>query len=95
MTPEMQSRIHRSRDRIFANSALGKSRADNKRQNKTQRKGETKMKTNETNNNEFNLVEDAWIGAAEMESIAAHLPVRSNVRAGAAAVCCRAHENCN
>ena len=51
------------------------------------------MKTNETNNNEFNLIEGAEIEAAELETIAAFLPVRSNVRAGAAmGECC---SSCN
>ena len=45
------------------------------------------MKTNEINNGAINPQEAASIDAAELESIAASLPVRSNVRAGAAVPC--------
>src|SRR5689334_10841744 len=46
------------------------------------------MTITETNNIELSLIEVAEIDGSEMESIAAHLPVRSNVGAGVAAVCC-------
>jgi hypothetical protein len=45
------------------------------------------MKTNETNSNELSLMEGAEIEGAELESIAASLPVRTKVRAGAALPC--------
>ena len=46
------------------------------------------MTITETNNIELSLMEVAEIDGSEIESIAAHLPVRSKVRAGVAAVCC-------
>ncbi len=40
------------------------------------------MKTNETNNNELNLMEEAEIDVVELENIATALPVRSGLQAG-------------
>jgi hypothetical protein len=45
------------------------------------------MKTNETSNNELSLMEGVEIEGTELESIAASLPVRTNVRAGATVLC--------